>query len=270
MVQLNTTAIDPKAPKFDATYQAWDWNVNEIIVLITWVIFGCVFFASIFALINKPNKKVVKKLPSDEDTDFGRDSSFYGRKKFGDDEDDDDDYDDEDDLEAGGGRLAKVSGLDVDSDDSSEVGDCKGLGDKVDDLARETEDGDEGPNNVLCETLKAVLAKGLNITLYTVDGPKKIKMFMVGMELRWRMIKIISRKTYKIDLRELEYIEWGKRTAVFQSGPAHNVFDDVCFSLVSNSKTVDLRAASKIERDALAQGFVLLLEEVSRENGKPS
>lgn len=239
---------------FGLSGDPWSWNLNEILVFITWIIFALVTFATAIAGLFRPDSSRRKSMQNDAAA-LDADNLLGGGTESK-----------EGDLERGYIRGKKTG--DGDSDVSSILGAHLGLGENLETIEAGAESVEHTPDNVLCETLKAVLAKGMKMTLYTVDGPKKIKMFLVGMELRWRTVKIISRKTYKVDLRNVDYLEWGKRTAAFQSDAARVLDEELCFSLVSPSKTVDLQASSKVERDAVAQGFVLLLEEIARESGR--
>ena len=96
--------------------------------------------------------------------------------------------------------------------------------------------------------------------LHTGDKiPKQIQLTLVGTELRWKAAKVFARNHYRIDLRDIKYVEWGKQTSTFQKHPSMGAADDLCFSLITDKVTVDLEASSKVERDALVQGFSLVV-----------
>jgi len=103
---------------------------------------------------------------------------------------------------------------------------------------------------------------GINVMLHTSKGPKQIQLTMSGTELRWNSQKLFSRKKTTLDLKDVLFIELGKQTNNFHLSTANVTGEDLCFSLVSNSSTFDIEASSKVERDALAQGFAIMLARI--------
>ncbi len=89
-----------------------------------------------------------------------------------------------------------------------------------------------------------------------------VKMSLNGSELRWRSKKIFSTKSYKLQLRDILSVEGGKQTTTFQRSSASQAKDEVCFSLVTASATYDFETSSKVERDALVQGFLLAITDL--------
>ena len=71
-------------------------------------------------------------------------------------------------------------------------------------------------------------------------------MCIVGSELRWKALKIFARKRYKIDLKEILLIEWGKKTPNFKKPTTASVKEEKCFSLLTDKITLDLEASSKV------------------------
>lgn len=115
-------------------------------------------------------------------------------------------------------------------------------------------------DEALRKTFHSVLKEGMTMVLHTSDkNPKQIHLTLVGTELRWKAAKVFARNMYKIDLRDIKYVEWGKQTNTFQKQVSSAASDDQCFSLVTERVTVDLEASSKVERDALVQGFSLVV-----------
>lgn len=115
-------------------------------------------------------------------------------------------------------------------------------------------------DEALRKTFHSVLKEGMTLLLHTGDkNPKQVHLTLVGTELRWKAAKVFARNLYKIDLRDIKYVEWGKQTSTFQKHPSMGASEDLCFSLITDKVTVDLEASSKVERDALVQGFSLVV-----------
>jgi hypothetical protein len=112
----------------------------------------------------------------------------------------------------------------------------------------------------LRKTFLLVLKEGMTMLLHTGEkSPKQIQLTLVGTELRWKSAKVFARTQYKVDLREIKFVEWGKQTDTFAKQTSMSASEDMCFSLVTDKVTVDLEASSKVERDALVQGFSLVV-----------
>lgn len=115
-------------------------------------------------------------------------------------------------------------------------------------------------DEALRKTFHSVLKEGMTMLLHTGDKtPKPIQLTLVGTELRWKAAKVFARNQYKIDLRDIKFVEWGKQTSTFLKHPSMGASEDLCFSLITDKVTVDLEASSKVERDALVQGFSLVV-----------
>jgi len=119
-------------------------------------------------------------------------------------------------------------------------------------------------------TIANVLAAGVVIKLHTAKGPKDVKMTLSGSELRWESLDLMTRKRYKLDLNEVLFVEWGKNTHNFHKPTASAALDDHCFSLVSQSTTLDLEVLAdkgKPERDMLASGFDSIIGALKKQRG---
>jgi hypothetical protein len=115
-------------------------------------------------------------------------------------------------------------------------------------------------DEALRKTFLSVLKEGMTMLLHTGEkSPKQIQLTLVGTELRWKSAKVFARTQYKVDLREIKFVEWGKQTDTFAKQTSMSASEDMCFSLVTDKVTVDLEASSKVERDALVQGFSLVV-----------
>jgi hypothetical protein len=229
-------------------------DLNDILVGITWIVFVLVVTATGVAYIMKPRKgrgsRKTQSFREQPSSETGASEEKEGESK----------------SPRGSKIDAKISSgvSDAGTDESSLLGAETGLGPSLTEIDDNTSEVNvpDGTGRTLCETLKNVLAQGLSMTLYAEDGPKKVKIFLVGTELRWRQVRMITRKTFKCDLRTVQYVEWGKKTRAFRAPFAAAVEEDFCFSIVCSNTTVDLKAYNKVERDAVAQGFVMLLDDI--------
>jgi len=113
--------------------------------------------------------------------------------------------------------------------------------------------------NSYISKLKALVAGGMLVQLHTSKGPKQVRLMVLGSEIRWETIPApgMPSKKYKLDLSEVLFVDWGKKTKNLVRAP---VEDDVCFSLVSQTSTLDLQVNNKEERDIMALGFTELIE----------
>jgi len=119
--------------------------------------------------------------------------------------------------------------------------------------------GKVDPDLTLLTAFTSVLRQGITISLHTIKGVKQINLTLSGTELKWQSLKVFVRKISKLDVKDILYIEMGKKTTSFKLPGASSVLDDYCFSLITNQESIDLEASSKVERDALAQGFAILI-----------
>ena len=115
------------------------------------------------------------------------------------------------------------------------------------------------PDLTLLTAFTSVLRQGITISLHTLKGVKQISLTLSGTELKWQSLKVFVRKICKLDIKDILYIEMGKKTTNFKLPGASSVLEDYCFSLITNQESIDLEASSKVERDALAQGFAILI-----------
>ena len=83
---------------------------------------------------------------------------------------------------------------------------------------------------------------------------------MSGSELRWESMNLMTRKRYSIDLKEILFVEWGKQTHNFRKTASAQAPEQHCFSLMSQTTTLDIEASNKTERDLLAQGFTSFID----------
>lgn len=108
-------------------------------------------------------------------------------------------------------------------------------------------------------TFKSVLQQGIMIRKHSTKGIKSVSLTVFGNELRWhtgKMLSIASKK-HSLNICDITRTESGKNTDVFRG--RDSVDPDRCFSLMMSNDSLDFEASSKVERDALLQGFSLLL-----------
>lgn len=120
------------------------------------------------------------------------------------------------------------------------------------------------PDAALLSTFTSVMQHGINVMLHTAKGPKQIQLTMddTTSTLKWNSAKMFARKKNELQLSRVLFIELGKQTNNFHLASAKVTADDLCFSLVTQDSTLDIEASSKVERDALAQGFAIMLARI--------
>lgn len=122
-------------------------------------------------------------------------------------------------------------------------------------------------DQALLASFRSVLADGLTITLHSSEGrPKQVKLWLIDHQLRWAPKNAIIKKRHKMYLEEVLFVEKGKQTATFARNSARNAPEQCCFSLVTQNETLDFEASSKMEREAMCQGFTLCLEDIKRDS----
>lgn len=100
----------------------------------------------------------------------------------------------------------------------------------------------------------------MTLKIYNEKGAKQANVTLVGgCELHWKTIRIFSKKGKQLNLREVLFVNGGKQTKKFHLPGSKNAVDDHCFSLVTSQYSLDFEASSKVERDALVQGFTILM-----------
>lgn len=112
------------------------------------------------------------------------------------------------------------------------------------------------------QQLLDVFQYGKVIQLHTAKGPKVVTMYLIGNELRWENIVLGGTKKYKLNLKEVLFVEIGKKTKNLIRCQAD---EKVCFSLISNIGTLDIEASSEIERNRLSMLFIDYVNALKRE-----
>ena len=113
----------------------------------------------------------------------------------------------------------------------------------------------------LVRTLLTVLEHGMQISKYGHAGPKPVLLTLTGGELSWKTNgKLFPKSGKKLPLSEITLVNWGKQTNTFHLQSARGAAEDHCFSLITAaSDSLDFECTSRVERDALAQGFAILV-----------
>jgi len=83
---------------------------------------------------------------------------------------------------------------------------------------------------------------------------------MSGSELRWESMNLMTRKRYSIDLKEILFVEWGKQTHNFRKTASAQAPEQHCFSLMSQTTTLDIEASNNTETEMVAQGFTSFID----------
>jgi len=108
--------------------------------------------------------------------------------------------------------------------------------------------------------LKETFQYGKSVQLYSTKGKRSVIIYLLNSELRWETYVNNGTKKYKLDLKDVMYIEVGKKTKNFLSVINNNPTggspsETNCFSLVSNIGTLDIEVSSQKERDELVKIF---------------
>ena len=115
----------------------------------------------------------------------------------------------------------------------------------------------------LMETFTQLLSVGITITLHTTKGPRSVKFFFVGEELKWESVaSTATSKRYRMKLHDVISIYKGKQTHNLKC--VSNAVESHCLSLVTQRTSLDLEASSELERDCLMKGFTNALNKVRR------
>ena len=87
---------------------------------------------------------------------------------------------------------------------------------------------------------------GMKLRRYAKKGSDEVHLKLKGNSIILKTGALKRKET--VDLKDVLYIEIGKRTAIFQAGAASGLDDAVCFSLVlNNNSTVDLQVRNYVE-----------------------
>lgn len=150
--------------------------------------------------------------------------------------------------------------------DAQETGSVSSLGSEGNVQAIDRDVSDQ----TLLNTFISVLSEGLTITMHGSKGrPKQIKLWLEGdYTLKWASTKALVKKKKKMNLHDVLFVEVGKQTTNFARATARAANEDLCFSLVTQTTTLDLESSSKMEREAMTQGFSMILNDLKANEDK--
>lgn len=145
-------------------------------------------------------------------------------------------------------------------------------GDSASDTSSLLDDGKQiKTDRALMDTFVKVLTQGITVKVHSQKdkAPKEVRVTLQSDVLNWKNInsRTIIHRTKSMKIRDIKRIEWGKITETFNSAIAQATPEDICLSLVTNEKTLDLEVSSKVERDSLAQGFTILINAMNQPEG---
>ena len=111
-------------------------------------------------------------------------------------------------------------------------------------------------------TFRKLLRNGVVLLQHHGDTPgEKIRLCLGDHDiLAWDGGGFEVAGSRRVSLHDVVCIEVGRQNGGFTSCSyaVENVSEDLCFSLVTSNASLDLEASSLREREALAQGFIML------------
>lgn len=125
------------------------------------------------------------------------------------------------------------------------------------------------PDEHLLSSFLKMLRLGVNVGVLTEGGQVVASRMWAkdsdggGLVLMWAPRRGILESNHSLDLTHVSSVKKGKRTEAFEAQPATGLNADRCFSLLSHECSANFVVSSKMEREAIAQGFTLVLEQLS-------
>ena len=109
-----------------------------------------------------------------------------------------------------------------------------------------------------------IMRQGHPVVFHSPDRKKvPVQLYILNDCFEWRVLDYSvfgssnkSSSSTKVPLREIEIIVWDKQAQHFIG----KVSEDLCFSVVTLSKSIDFECRSKDERDALCQGLASVVK----------
>eukprot|EP00640_Fibrocapsa_japonica_P006629 CAMPEP_0113942176 /NCGR_PEP_ID=MMETSP1339-20121228/7937_1 /TAXON_ID=94617 /ORGANISM="Fibrocapsa japonica" /LENGTH=181 /DNA_ID=CAMNT_0000946543 /DNA_START=425 /DNA_END=970 /DNA_ORIENTATION=+ /assembly_acc=CAM_ASM_000762 len=120
----------------------------------------------------------------------------------------------------------------------------------------------------LVQAFVEVLSEGVKVRVHKLHG--KVKSFKMWLEQdrllfqRDNVVKRVANRPRVLALADIQSIEVGKQTQVFKEFSHDELPDDLCMSIILVDSTVDIEVRSPTERNAIAEGLVMLLTEVEK------
>ncbi len=114
-------------------------------------------------------------------------------------------------------------------------------------------------NSALRNTFIATLSEGLQVVHHTEKGGQPSKLYYSDNCIVIEKKAIFQRKPVKLELKSIVRVEVGRQTGVLQAA-GKSVQESCCFSLITSDGEIDIEMPSKAERDAVVEGFHILLQ----------
>jgi len=125
------------------------------------------------------------------------------------------------------------------------------------------------PTTTILTTFKKVMQKGLKVKIHDGNKVTKGKIWIIETTLCWAPLNVFGRSKTKakneLDLRKVIAVEVGMKTGNFQSVKNKKPQEELCLSLrfrESEVPTLDIQVYEFLEREALVEGFNMLLQEM--------
>eukprot|EP00538_Stauroneis_constricta_P004720 CAMPEP_0119554512 /NCGR_PEP_ID=MMETSP1352-20130426/6990_1 /TAXON_ID=265584 /ORGANISM="Stauroneis constricta, Strain CCMP1120" /LENGTH=446 /DNA_ID=CAMNT_0007601119 /DNA_START=124 /DNA_END=1464 /DNA_ORIENTATION=+ len=139
------------------------------------------------------------------------------------------------------------------------------------------------PNKILAETMTRLQGRGIRLMAHGVQcEPKRvwIKLDQESDSVTWQTefprrvpnqsgevsIVLMRGSLHRISLKQVLYIDVGKKTNALMRHENQRVPEQTCLSLLTQNGSLDLQANSKLERDALVSCFSMILDQVHSED----
>lgn len=137
--------------------------------------------------------------------------------------------------------------------------------------ARAVQQSQAGGGMLLDEQLRnafvGVLAEGVLIRKYDADGSvTQVKLWLSDVAsgtLSW-LVEGGYEPPGALSLDEVVDVQLGKHSEPFQVGAGISAVEELCFSLLTYRSTLDLEASARMERQALVEGFELLVSSLGQ------
>ena len=129
--------------------------------------------------------------------------------------------------------------------------------------ARMSKNGNTEP--LLLRSFTAVMQEGILLRRHSKAGSIKINKVWLTETTRLSFLADGDSEPESFDLRELVRMEVGKTTAAFKVEPgSSSAIEELSFSLILRDTSISLEASARLERQALLEGFHMVIMNLSR------
>eukprot|EP00640_Fibrocapsa_japonica_P007257 CAMPEP_0113949974 /NCGR_PEP_ID=MMETSP1339-20121228/78499_1 /TAXON_ID=94617 /ORGANISM="Fibrocapsa japonica" /LENGTH=197 /DNA_ID=CAMNT_0000957629 /DNA_START=141 /DNA_END=734 /DNA_ORIENTATION=+ /assembly_acc=CAM_ASM_000762 len=129
----------------------------------------------------------------------------------------------------------------------------------------------ESYSNLVQAFIDVLQSGGIRLRLHKGGASSRGKVFKMRLEginlllERDNPIKRAIRKEHSIPISDIVGVKIGKETHVLKSRQNKQLSEDVCFSLIlREGDPVDIEMENNTERNAVAEGFIMLLNEMQK------